>query len=854
MMMDGTASNASESDDESYSFVDEGSSSSDDDNSFTFDEDEDDFSTNTNGDNDAHGDAAGGGHEGNRTRYRHMRAVLRQHLPAIVIAIAAAAVGHAHLNDGEFLHVTLTGLYRDFVEHRANANGGMIGGRNNNSNKYKGGKFAAAPTLNAPTPYPTAPSPHISPTINVGSTEADNTNHHQHYHHEYRRTANLGFCQDHDEVNINRSNNDSRGVRKLLLGGDENDDESFVRYKYQSPVVNDNDDGDTNDKGMGNVDNINPGLVPFDFRIPKDLVSTMGVHYLADEKKEDAYASVLAAGEPDTYAVDREYQCLRNKAEASNGKHNLKGWGLAYLQPDVSTFYRETGGAPDDSVAGTDLGTGSKGAVSGQAPDMPSVKSILKSRRDEHLQNNPEAAAEAAQREEQAATGGGDSDIGNQITAVAPNFGGFAAKLTNLSPEPMNLFWDGRGGSDARLVGRVPPFESLGTATTPGQSFSLVPVTHDKYDDRFVLQRWTMTADEAHVYYDPSPSDLDKLTTEQQTRYRMWKLNQAYARDYLIKTKRTWLADFPRPAPIHFMHTAEYFGKTKTVKSFERHFTTRPPRSELKKLSYADHEHRLHREARYGKDLSISLPKYRQEGAREVELKMETISCAPQVFKVDGFLSAVEVEHIIDIVKDGSRNITLTRSTVHPGGVSNYGDDAEKAGNEQMDAATRSSTNAWIEREADAILDSIYRRAADLLGIDESLLRHRSDEEHPELATDHSIAERMQLVHYGEGEEYHAHHDFSYPALGNRLQPGRFATLLLYLNDVQDGGETVFPRAVNSETHDGIKVKPKTGTAVLFYNTLPDGNFDDLSQHQSTPVRSGEKYLANLWVWDPIID
>lgn len=838
--MDSNSSNASESDDESYSFVDEESSSSGDDG-FTF-EDEDDFSTNTN-DGYNNNNNNNGEHEGNRTQYRRVRADLRQHLPAIIIAVVAAVMGHAHLNDGEFLHVTLTGLYRDFVEHRANAHGGTIGSSGNN----KGGQFAAAPTLNVPTPYPTAPVPHITPTSNVGSTGAENTNHH-HYHHEYRRTANLGFCQDFDEVNNNNSNNYSEGVRKLLVGGDENDG-SAMRYKYRSSVLNDDADTYTNDKGIG--------LVPFDFRVPSDLVSTMGMHYLADEKKEDIYGGVLAGGEPGTASIaDREYQCLRDKvAEASNGKRNLKGWGLAYVQPDVSTFYRKNRVSSDDPAAGSDLGIGSGDAVNGQSPGVPSVKSILKSRRDEHLQKNPEVAAEAAKREEQAATGGSDSDIGGKIAAVTPKFTGFATKFTNLSSEPMNLFWDGRGGSDARLVGRVPPFESLGTATTPGQSFSLIPVTHDNYDDRFVLQRWTMTVDEAHVYFDPmGTSDLIKLTTEEQARYKMWKLNQAYARDYLIKTKRTWLADFPRPVPFHYMHNAEYFGKTKTVKSLERHFTTRPPRSKLEKLSYDEHERRVHRETRYGKDLSISLPKYRQEGARELELKLETISCAPQVFRIDNFLSAVEVEHIIDLVKDGSRNITLTQSTVHPGGVSDYGDDAEKSGNEQMDAATRSSTNAWIEREASPIIDSIYRRASDLLGIDEALMRHRSGEEHPELATDHSIAERMQLVHYGEGEEYHAHHDFSYPAFGNRYQPGRFATLLLYLNDVEVGGETIFPRAVNSESHDGIRVKPKAGTAVLFYNTLPDGNFDDLSQHQSTPVRSGEKYLANLWIWDPVID
>mmetsp|Transcript_30445 Transcript_30445/g.71305 ORF Transcript_30445/g.71305 Transcript_30445/m.71305 type:complete len:813 (-) Transcript_30445:91-2529(-) len=812
--MNGTTSDSDsggESDDESYSFVDQASSSSDDDG---------DFSISTNGDNndaddfdehDASYEYTGG--------HRRTRATLRQHLPAVAIAIVAAVLGHAHLNDGEFLHVTLTGLYRDFVENH----GGGTRSMDVNSIGSKGNKYAAAPTLNVPTPYPTVPMPHLPLIGDAGTDGADR------HHHRYRRTANLGFCKEHDEVN-NKSNNDdvSKGVRNLLGGSRDDTDE--------------------------NIGTMNPGLVPFDFRIPNDLVSTLGMHYLADEKKEDRYESVLVAVKPTS--ADREYQCLLDKAAESSPKnHNLKGWGLAYVRPDISTFYRGAGGV--SAAVGVDLGTVDVNAVNDKSSDMPSIKSILKSRREEHLQKDPEAAAEAAKREEQAVAAvaaAADSDIGNKRTVATPTCTGFAAKFTNLTPNPLNLYWDGRGGSNARLVGRFPPFESLSTATTPGRSFSVLPATQDGYDDRFVLQRWTMTADEAHVYYDPEEDNFARLTTEQQMRYNMWKLNQAYARDYLIRTRRLWLANFPRPAPFHFMHKAEYFGKTLTFKSWESHFTSRPPRSDLEKLSFDDHEHRVHRETRYGKDLSIALPKYRQDSGRELELKMEAISCAPQVFRIDDFLSKVEVEHIIDLVKDGSRNITLSRSAVHPGGVSGYSSDGDKVGNEQADTTTRSSKNAWIEREATPIVDSIYRRAADLLGIDEALMRHRSDEEHPELATDHSIAERMQLVHYAEGEQYNAHHDFSFPAFGNRHQPSRFATLLLYLNDVEEGGETVFPRAINSESHDGISVKPKAGTAIFFYNVLPDGNLDDLSQHQSAPVRSGEKYLANLWIWDPIID
>jgi prolyl 4-hydroxylase len=68
------------------------------------------------------------------------------------------------------------------------------------------------------------------------------------------------------------------------------------------------------------------------------------------------------------------------------------------------------------------------------------------------------------------------------------------------------------------------------------------------------------------------------------------------------------------------------------------------------------------------------------------------------------------------------------------------------------------------------------------------------------------------------------------------------------------GGETVFPRAITRNNHDGIKVKLRSGDAVVFYNVLPDGNLDDLSQHAGGKVERGVKYVANIWVWDPIVN
>ena len=95
-----------------------------------------------------------------------------------------------------------------------------------------------------------------------------------------------------------------------------------------------------------------------------------------------------------------------------------------------------------------------------------------------------------------------------------------------------------------------------------------------------------------------------------------------------------------------------------------------------------------------------------------------------------------------------------------------------------------------------------------------------------------------------------AHHDFSMPALVN-MQPSRFATLLIYLNDGMKGGETAFPRWLHAwqpdkpGNHEALKVTPKAGMAVLFYNLLPDGNYDERSLHAARGLPA-KRYAARL--------
>jgi prolyl 4-hydroxylase len=108
--------------------------------------------------------------------------------------------------------------------------------------------------------------------------------------------------------------------------------------------------------------------------------------------------------------------------------------------------------------------------------------------------------------------------------------------------------------------------------------------------------------------------------------------------------------------------------------------------------------------------------------------------------------------------------------------------------------------------------------------------------------------EPLQVVKYNEKQEYKAHYDCCVPmettlCMEDTKKYGlRHSTLLIYLNDVEKGGETEFP-LIN------YKFIPKKGTGIFFYNLVPnESSFHKLSKHAGLPPKYGEKWVCNKWI------
>ncbi|XP_051172619.1 prolyl 4-hydroxylase subunit alpha-1-like [Leptopilina boulardi] len=170
---------------------------------------------------------------------------------------------------------------------------------------------------------------------------------------------------------------------------------------------------------------------------------------------------------------------------------------------------------------------------------------------------------------------------------------------------------------------------------------------------------------------------------------------------------------------------------------------------------------------------------------------------------------------------------TLAKSQLYEATVDSV-DNNEKNGNyTEKNLNVRIAKFAWIEDSEHKYVSSLSQRV--------------------ELVTNLSIesAEPLQVSYYKIGGLFHPHIDFdnldTENAFKKRSTGNRIATFMFYLNDVVEGGMTVF-NEIN------LSVKPKKGSAVFWYNLKTNGEGDFLTVHAGCPVISGSKWVANKWL------
>ncbi|GAV65373.1 2OG-FeII_Oxy domain-containing protein [Cephalotus follicularis] len=207
-------------------------------------------------------------------------------------------------------------------------------------------------------------------------------------------------------------------------------------------------------------------------------------------------------------------------------------------------------------------------------------------------------------------------------------------------------------------------------------------------------------------------------------------------------------------------------------------------------------------------------------------IPFQILSWKPRALYFPKFATAEQCQNIIEMAKT-----RLTPSTL-----------ALRSGeNEENTKDTRTSSGTFISSSEDetGTLDFIERKIAKTTMIPRTQ------------------GEAFNVLRYEIGQKYDSHYDAFNPAEYGPQSSQRMASFLLYLSDVEEGGETMFPfeNGAKLTSYDykqcvGLKVKPRRGDGLLFYSLLTNGSIDQTSLHGSCPVINGEKWVATKWIRD----
>lgn len=176
-----------------------------------------------------------------------------------------------------------------------------------------------------------------------------------------------------------------------------------------------------------------------------------------------------------------------------------------------------------------------------------------------------------------------------------------------------------------------------------------------------------------------------------------------------------------------------------------------------------------------------------------------------EIYKLGNLFTAQECEKIIESI----------RSKLRPSELSS----------KDSDASYRTSRTCDLGTLDDEFIHYVDSRICQLIGID------------PE------YSEVIQGQLYEPGQEFKAHTDYfekNEMAEHAAITGQRTYTIMIYLNEVELGGETEF-------THIGEKLTPEPGLAVIWNSLNPDGSPNPCSMHRAHPVLKGYKAVITKW-------
>ncbi|XP_031556001.1 transmembrane prolyl 4-hydroxylase-like [Actinia tenebrosa] len=226
----------------------------------------------------------------------------------------------------------------------------------------------------------------------------------------------------------------------------------------------------------------------------------------------------------------------------------------------------------------------------------------------------------------------------------------------------------------------------------------------------------------------------------------------------------------------------------------------------------------------------------------------------------------------------GFQNGQITRESLKSLNIAKFVKYLEFTKNKHPRYRARFSEQTWMTKDTgkhDPVMLSLNERVVKLTKLPREIIENSED---------------LQVVHYGPIGHYHVHYDSTQIDDQNRNRPCcrqqhsqgcrlcRFITILYYLNDVEQGGETAFVVADNTTLNTtnllkttstsledylnlslnchkaNLVVAPRKGHAIMWYNHFIDedtgllGEVDEYSMHEGCDVIKGEKWIANNWI------